>query len=183
MTMPVDPGGAYFGFYSDFGDVRRGEIISYSSAVASAAASGARDVGDIAIPGDLEDPTILDGHPRLSRINDNSGSSNDLLEIVMTYDNGTWGDGGPPFVASYLLVELQGPDVASFVIDSDVPLGVYHYVSSDGGQYIYLGSTTKALFASLTRVKIWRAVVFPGDPLPEPPANFWMRFVGSREII
>ena len=38
---PVDPGGAYFGFYSDFGDVNRGEIITYGSAVASATASGA----------------------------------------------------------------------------------------------------------------------------------------------
>lgn len=179
MTMPVGPGGAYFGFYSDFGDVSRGEIISYSSAVASAAAAGARDVGDIAIPGDLGSPNILDGHPRISFANGNTS----FIEVNMTYDNGTWDDGGPPFQASNFLVELQGPDVASFVIDSDAPLGITHYVSSDGGQSIYLNSTVAALFANLTRIKIWRAVVFPGDPGPEPPSNFWTSFIGSREII
>ncbi|MBV7457310.1 hypothetical protein KW843_22710 [Acidovorax sp. sif1233] len=179
MTMPVSPGGAYFGFYSDFGDVNRGEIISYSSAVASAAAAGARDVGDIAIPGDLGSPNILAGHPRISFANGNAG----FIEVNMTYDNGTRDDGGPPFVASHFLVELQGPDVASFEIDSDTFLGISHYVSSDGGQSIYLNSTSDALFASLTRMKIWRAVVFPGDPLPEPPTNFWTSFIGAREVI
>ena len=26
MAVPVTPGGAYFGFYSDFGDVERGAV-------------------------------------------------------------------------------------------------------------------------------------------------------------
>ena len=26
------------------------------------------------------------------------------------------------------------------------------------------------------------AAVFPGDPLPEPPEEFWTSFIGSREI-
>ena len=28
-----------------------------------------------------------------------------------------------------------------------------------------------------------RGAVFPGDPLPEPPSEFWTGFIGSREII
>lgn len=100
----------------------------------------------------------------------------------MTYDNGYWGDGDPPWVASNFLVELQGPDVGSFEIGSDLFLAISHYVSSDGGQSIYLSSTSDALFDSLTRVKIWRAVVFPGDPLPNP-TNFWTAFANAREII
>ncbi len=50
MTMPVTPGGTYFGLYSDFDDVGRGEAVSYSTAVASAGAAGSRDVLDLAIP-------------------------------------------------------------------------------------------------------------------------------------
>ena len=180
MTMPVEPGGAYFGFYSDFGDISRGEIVSYEDAVASAAAAGARDVGDIAIPGDLGSPTILEEHPKIILANGDES----FIEIKTTYDNG-YGEEMPdgPFRPSNFLVELQGSGVGGFVIDPDAVLGITHYVSSDGGQSIYLSSTTSALFANLTRIKIWRAVVFPGDPIPEPPSNFWTSFVGAREII
>lgn len=178
MAMTVDPGGAYFGFYSDFFDVYRGEMITYGSAVASATASGARDVADIAIPGDLGSPTILAGHPKL--INANGIATH--IEVKTTYDNGFWGDGTPPWEPSNFLVELQGPGVADFVIgDSVGPLSIYHYISSDGGQSIYLsaygGGAT--LFDSLTRIKIWRAAVFPGDEV----ASFWAGFAGTHEIV
>ena len=180
MTMPVEPGGAYFGFYSDFGDISRGEIVSYEDAVASAAAAGARDVGDLDVPGDIGAPTILSTHPKIITFTGDDG----FMEVKTTYDNGYWDDtDGSPFLPSNFLVELQGPGVGGFVIDAGAVLGITHYVSSDGGQSIYLNSSTNALFDNVTRIKIWRAVVFPGDPIPGPPSNFWTRFVGAREII
>lgn len=173
MAMTVDPGGAYFWFYSDYGDVKRGEIITYGSAVASATASGARDVADIAIPGDLGSPTILVGHPKL--IGANGTETN--IEIRTTYDNGFWGDGTPPWEPSKFLVELQGPGAAGFVVgDSVGPLSIYHYVSTGEVHVISLSASGGAsLFDSLTRIKIWRAAVFP--------APFWTDFVGTREIV
>jgi len=179
MVMPVDSGGAYFGFYSDFGDVSRGEAITYSSAVASAAAEGARDVADLAIPSDLGDPTILPGHPKIQ----SATGSDVFIEIVLTYDNGFWGDGTTPWYPSNLLVELLGSGATSFVVGESAPLKISHYVSSDGGQSIYLSATGGAsLFDNLTRVKIWRAAVFPGDPV-EPAEPFWAGFVGTHEIV
>lgn len=177
MAMTVDPGGAYFGFYSDFGDVNRGEIITYGSAVASATASDARDVADIAIPGDLGSPTILVGHPKLT---DANGTETNI-EIRTTYDNGFWDDGTPPWEPSNFLVELQGPGAAGFVVwDGVGPLSIRHYISADGGQAVYLSASGGAsLFDSLTRVKVWRAAVFPGDEV----APFWTDFVGTREIV
>lgn len=179
MTMPVEPGGAYFGFYSDFDDVSRGEIITYSSAVASAAAAGARDVGDIAIPGDLGSPNILGGHPRIIQADGDTS----FIYVNMTYDNGTWDDPGPPFYASNFLVELQGPDASLFEVGGGGNYNITHYVSADGGQSIYISSAIGAIFAGLTRLKIWRAVVFPGDPVPEPAGPFWTNFIGSHETI
>ena len=181
MAMPVTPGGAYFGFYSDFGDVDRGEVVSYADAVASAAAAAARDVADLSIPDDVGAGTPFDTHPKLDAF---SGSGS-FLEIRTSYDNGFWGDGEPPWAASNFLVELQGPGVAEFVVanSGDAPFTIYHYVSSDGGQSIYLASQDEELFTALTRVRVWRAAVFPGDPPPEPPSEFWTRFIGSQEIV
>lgn len=182
MVMPVQPGCAYFGFYSDFGDVYRGEVISYSSAVASVAAVGARDVANIAIPGQLESPTILSGHPHIRSV---YGSA-EFISVDMTYDNGYWGEGGgPPFYPSNFLVEIQGPGALLFELGTVYPpptLSISHYVDSDGGQSVYLNSAGGTLFDDLTRIKIWRAEVFPGDEII-PPGAFWTDFVNAREII
>jgi len=175
MPMTVSPGGGYFGFYSNFGDVNRGETITYSSAVASAAAEGVRDVLDLAIPDDLNSPTILAGHPRVLLATGDTS----FIEVRMTYDNGYWGDGGPPFYASNFLVELQGPNASEFKANGGGNANISHYVSSDGGQVISISSAIGAIFAGLTRIKIWRAKVFPGDL---PPGPFWTSFINSHEI-
>lgn len=175
MTMPVTPGGAYFGLYSDFDDVGRGEAVSYSTAVASAGAAGSRDVLDLAIPDDLGNPTILSGHP--SVLSASGGGS--TITITTTYDNGWWGDApSGQFKPSIFLVELQGPSADQFAVDGAV-FGITHYVSADGGQSIYLSSSNDELLTGLTRIKLWRAEIFPGDDL----AEFWTSFIGSREII
>ena len=174
--MPVTPGGAYFGLYSNFGDVKRGEAVSYSTAVASAGAAGSRDVLDLAIPDDLGNPTILSGHPSVL----NASGSGSNISITTTYDNGYWGDApSGPFKPSNFLVELQGPSADQFVVSDDAVFGITHHVSEDGGQYISLSSSNDELLTGLTRIKLWRAEVFPGDGL----AEFWTSFVGSREII
>lgn len=179
--MVVDPGGAYFGFYSDFGDVSRGEVVTYSTAVASAAAAGARPVADVLIPADLGAPAVLSGHPHILQFDGTGG----YIELRTTYDNGYWGDGGDAstYKASNFLVELLGPDASSFIVGDTGALSASHYVSSDGGQYIYVRSESGTLLSSLTRMKVWRAVVFPGDPIPEPATAFWTGFIGAREIV
>ncbi|HOV19591.1 MAG TPA: hypothetical protein PLK10_09180 [Ottowia sp.] len=183
MTMIVDPGGSYFGLYSNFGDVFRGEAVSYADAVASAAAAGARDVTDLVVPDDIGAPTVLSGHPKVIWF-DGDGSN---LAVNMTYDNGYWGDGdGEDFLPSNFLVEIQGPAAGSFVVDSgggSFDFSINHYVSSDGGQSIYLESQIGELLTGVTRIKVWRAVVFPGDPLPEPPQAFWTGFLGAIEAV
>ena len=181
MTMPVEPGGAYFGFYSDFGDVYRGEIVSYADAVASAAHASSRDVADLDVPGDIDGGTPFSTNPKFVSFT-GGGSS---VEILMTYDNGIWGDGEPPWTPSNFLVELQGPSVDQFVISNSggAPFTIYHYVSADGGQSVYLASEDDLLLSAVTRIRIWRAEVFPGDPPPGPDPNFWTSFIGSHEII
>lgn len=182
MTMPVTPGGAYFGFYSDFGDDYRGSAVSYADAVSAASASGARDVADLSAP-DLIDSTSATEHPMLLGA-PSPNEDGKIWEIRTTYDNGYWDDmpPGESFAPSYFLVELQGPNAGDFVVQGDT-FGVYHYVSEDGGQYIYLKSSIGGLATGLTRIRIWRTGGFPGDPLPEPPSNFWTSFIGSHEII
>ena len=78
-------------------------------------------------------------------------------------------------------LELQGPGAAGFVVGDGVgPLSIYHYISSEGGQVVYLSASGGAsLFDSLTRVKVWRAAVFPGDEV----TPFWTDFVGTPEIV
>ena len=163
MVMPVTPGGAYFGLYSDFGDVYRGEAVSYAVAAASAATADARDVADLSVPYDVGAGTPFDTHPKL----DTFSGSGSFLEICTTYDNGYWGDGDPPWGTSYFLVELQGPNASEFAVGDDT-FGIHHYVSSDGGQAIYLESSVDGLLTGLTRIRVWRVGSFPGDPLPEP---------------
>lgn len=175
MVMAVDPGGAYFGFYSDFDDVYRGEVISYEDAVASAAAAGARDVADIAIPSSgVDEPS--GPHPQLIFFSQAAS----YIEVRTSYDNGFWEGSGWVPQPSFFLVEILGPEAHSFEIAPfGVPLGINHYVSSDGGQVIELSSTTDALLTALTRIKVWRAEIFPGD---DPPSAFWTDFIGSREV-
>lgn len=178
MVMPVAPGWAYFGFYSDFGDVSRGAAVSYATAVASAAADGARDVADMT-PADIGDPPISPTHPKIFTFTGGATS----MAINMSYDNGYFGDAPPgtEFVPSNFLVELQGPGALDFQVDIDGPYNIFHYVSSDGGQSIYMNSTEDLLLTGVTRIKIWRVSVFPGDPLPNPE-YFWTSHVGTREI-
>lgn len=104
--------------------------------------------------------------------------------IITTYDNGYWDDmpPGESLAPSVFLVELQGPNAGDFVVQGDT-FGVYHDVSADGGQVIYLNSPIGGLTTGLTRIRIWRTGGFPGGPLPEPPSNFWTSFIGSHEII
>lgn len=178
MTMPVTPGGAYFWLYSDFDDVSRGGAVPYATAVASAGAAGSRDVLDLVIPDDLGSPNILSGHPIVLYVS--GGGSN--IGIRTTYDNGWWGDAPDgPFKPSNFLVELQGPSATQFVVDGAV-FSITHYVSEDGGQSIYLSSSNGELLTGLTRVRLWRAEIFPGDD-PATPTEFWTSFVGSREIV
>lgn len=101
------------------------------------------------------------------------------MNVLTTYDNGYWDDMPPggSFAASYFLVELQGPNASEFVVRGDT-FGIYHYVSPDGGQSIYLNSSVDGLLTGLTRIRVWRVGSFPGDP-----SNFWTGFIGSREII
>lgn len=179
MPMSVEPGGAYFGLYSDFGDLYRGEAVSYGTAVAAAAAAGTRDVTNLPIPEALDDwPDYPQpSHPMMTGL----GGDGTSLEVTMTYDNGMWPGGSWSPEPSYFLVELQGPGAAGFeATDGEVPLGIYLYVSSDGGQYIYLHSTTGVILTALTNVRIWRVSSFPGDEGGEPE-QFWTDFIGSRE--
>lgn len=176
--MVVEPGGSYFGLYSNFGDDDRGAAVSFAGAVASASSAGARPVADLVVPDDLGNATPLPGHPQLLSF---SGDGS-YIEILTTYDNGYWDDDVEQFIASNFLVEIQGPDATSFVVGEGGPFGIEHYVSSDGGQSIYLSSSTDSLLSGVTRIKVWRAEVFPGDEPPGPPEPFWTRFIGSQEI-
>ena len=180
MVMPVTPGGAYFGFYSNFADDYRGSAVSYADAVSAASAPGARDVADLDVPDSIGSASAMGGHPMLQRFTGDGTS----MEVLTTYDNGYWDDMPPggSFAASYFLVELQGPNASEFVVEGDA-FRIEHYVSADGGQSIYLNSSVDGLLTGLTRIRVWRAEAFPGDPLPEPPSNFWTGFIGSREII
>ena len=181
MTMEVSPGGAYFGLYSDRGDTYRGAVVSYADAVASAAAPEARDVADLSVPADFGNPNIVPTHPKLLTF---TGSAS-LIDVHMTYDNGIWGDGDDVggFSASKFLLEIQGPAASLFELGGSGDFYVSHHVSSDGGQSIYLGSDIGGLLDGITRIKVWRAAVFPGDPLPEPPGPFWTRLIGAREVV
>lgn len=187
MTIAVAPGGIYFGLYSDFGDVYRGEEVTYGVALASSLAADVRPVVELTLPGDLVDGGWWDlpvpsGHPRLIDLAGNG----EFMEIRSTYDNGLWeGEGWLPHVSKFL-VELQGPGVQDFEISysfEDVPMGIYAYVSPDGGQPIYLTSTAGSLLTAVEKVKIWRVATFPGDPPPAPPTEFWTNFIGARERI
>ena len=176
MTMPVTPGGAYFGFYSNFGDNNRGSAVSYADAVSAASAPGARDVADLDVPDSIGSAPAMGGHPMLQ----NFTGDGTTMEIRTTYDNGYWDDMPPGgiFAASYFLVELQGPNASEFVVGV-AAFGIYHYVSSDGGQSIYLNSSVDGLLTGLTRIRVWRAEAFPGDL---PPGPFWTSYINSREI-
>lgn len=178
MVMAVTPSWKYFGLYSDFGDNFRGAEVSYGTAVASAAASGARDVAELLVPDSIGSPPAVGTYPRVLTFN-GDGSS---LSANLTYDNGWWGETpGVPFEPSYLLVEIQGPGAAEFVVGDSGQYSIYHYVSSDGGQTLHLRSDDELLLVGVTKIKIWRVSVFPGDPLPEP-VYFWTAHVATREI-
>lgn len=182
MTMPVTEGGAYFWLHSNLGDVYAGEAITYSSAVASVAADGAKDVGSLGIPGDVGAPALLPGHPQNNYFMGDASN----LGVGMTYDNGIWDDGSPPWEASEFIVELQGPNAADFAVRPGgglaLPFSIRHYVSADGGQMINLESSMGGLFTGLTRIKIWRAAMVPGEP-EEPAAPFWTNFICAREVV
>jgi hypothetical protein len=146
--------------------------------VASAADTDSRDVAALEVPGDVGAGTPFSTHPKLVSF----FGSGSLLKIALTYDNGIWGDSEPPWQPSNFLVELQGSQAGLFVVDNTAssPFAIYHYVSSDDGQAIYLYSSDEELFSGLTSIRIWRADVFPGDL---PPGPFWTSFIGSHEII
>lgn len=119
----------------------------------------------------------MPGHPKILSFNGGAG----YLSIDMTYDNGYWGDqqGDGAFRPSKLLVELQGPGAGYFVLRGEGPDEIWHSVSEDGGQGISLESSEGLILTGITRIKIWRTEIFPGDPLPG--GSFWTNFIGSRE--
>lgn len=179
MPIVVVPGGAYFWLHSAAGDNARGQSISHSDAVASVAAVGSRDVADLAVPAGIGTPALLPGHPK----NDSFSGGASSITVGMTYDNGIWDDGTPPWLASEFIVELQGAAAPDFVVlptgSPALPFSVHHYVSGDGGQSIILRSSVAGLLTGLERIKIWRATLVPGTP----PAPFWTSFIGSHEAV
>lgn len=177
MAIAVTPGGAYFWLHSGFGDVMRGEIINYGSALATAAAAGTRDVADLSIPGDFGAPTVLSGHPKVLTFT-GTGSK---IALGTSYDNGIDLDGTPPFVESEFLVELQGAAADAFVAGSvGLPYAISQYVSADNGQSIDLQSSVGGLLTGVSGMKVWRvAGLTPGD---DPVPAFWTEFIGTREI-
>lgn len=118
----------------------------------------------------------MPGHPKILAF----GGGASYLSVSMTYDNGYWGDkqGDGMFRPSMFLVELQGPSAGYFVLEGEGPDEISHSVSEDNGQSIYLGGEA---VTGITRIKIWRTEIFPGDPLPG--GSFWTNFIGSRERI
>lgn len=117
------------------------------------------------------------------------------MQIITKYTNsdGTWAGtvSDPGNQTGRFLVGVLGPSQALFtpVTYSDggssgpitVPTVSYAYSNTDGGQYVRVATPADPYFQPQVDAVIILAA-YDGD-VPEPPGNFWTRFIGSQEIV
>lgn len=116
------------------------------------------------------------------------------MQVNTKYTNsdGTWAGSvsDPNNQTGRFLVGVKGPSQALFTPvtygdgSSSEPVTVltvsYAYSNTDGGQYIVVATPADPYFQPQVDAVVILAA-YDGE-VPEPPGNFWTKFVGSREI-